>query len=319
MSTTQIPRSTGVPPFRRGEIKNVKSYRQALRQLAARGDVPGNTALALYDDAGNVRLQVFGTGTGGVRRIIFDRGIGRVPVPGASPPGAAPFGNRIEPSILRLLGRVTGQRFRPKAPNAPGPDIEAMEMMGEALELPGEVLGELEVRDAFTATVAWAGPHTLQAAKGVRHPGVYVLEKDNQPVYVGKTTRQTIGRRWGGRLRTFDEFGLGYPAGFQVWTGAVTPSGPVSRVDAIDSVEVVLIRQLLGGKEAKALFGGQAYNLTNKKWGTRRFIIPKGKQVTITHTGGPAYIAGVPKIASTSIDTVKLGRRVEFEVPYELE
>jgi hypothetical protein len=149
---------TGVPRIRRGEIKNVKSYGKALNQLAQRPDVAGNTALALYDDAGNIHLQVFAKDPSGVRQRIYDRPVGRVPVPAGVRPGTAPFGNAIEALILALLGRLTGQSFRPKRSNAGGPDIL------------GEVLGEWEretsavspavsgfVRAMRAAARSWAG------------------------------------------------------------------------------------------------------------------------------------------------------------------
>ena len=149
---------TGVPRIRRGEIKNVKSYRAALRQLARRPDVAGNTALVLYDDAGNIHLQVFAKDSSGVRQLTYDRPVGRVPVPVGVRPGTAPFGNAIEPFILRLLGRLTGQSFRPKRPNAGGPDI-----VGEALyEWERETSAVSPAVSAFVrgmraAAQSWAG------------------------------------------------------------------------------------------------------------------------------------------------------------------
>src|SRR5262249_28487031 len=47
-----------IPRINFGEVKNVRSYAKALRQLAGR-EGRGNSALALYDDRGNVHLQVF--------------------------------------------------------------------------------------------------------------------------------------------------------------------------------------------------------------------------------------------------------------------
>ena len=118
-----------IPRIRRGEIKNVKSYREALKQLATRPDVAGNTALVLYDDAGRLHLQVFKKDERGVRTIGYDRPIGSVTIPIGVRPGTAPFGNAIEPLILAHLARITGQRFRSKRANAGGPDIDAYELM----------------------------------------------------------------------------------------------------------------------------------------------------------------------------------------------
>jgi hypothetical protein len=159
-----------IPKIQRGEIKNVKSYRAALRQLAARPQPAGNTALALYDDAGNIHLQVFGPDAAGVRRLVFDRAIGAVPVPLAIPPGTARFGNAIEGSVLKLLSLATGQPFRSKRANAGGADIEAGELAsrGVSARVRGWVEGtsrvarEWETRPAGSARaeaerVRWAG------------------------------------------------------------------------------------------------------------------------------------------------------------------
>ena len=132
-----------IPFINFGEIKNVRSYRSALRQLAGRR-TNGTSAIAVYDDQGNVHLQIFQPPpykkpTPGVTpppppaaKIIFDKGIGRVATPrfpNGIPmiPGTAPFGNAIEPRILDLLRLVTGQAFRFKHSNAHGPDIMARE------------------------------------------------------------------------------------------------------------------------------------------------------------------------------------------------
>jgi len=130
-----------IPFINFGEVKNVRSYDKALRQLAGRPG-GGNTALALYDDRGNVHLQVFQPQPGGaVPQMVFDRTVGRVALPrtrAGAPitPGTAPFGNAIEPKVLDLIAMVTGQRFRGKRANAPGPDIvnRELELINELLE-----------------------------------------------------------------------------------------------------------------------------------------------------------------------------------------
>ena len=109
------------PPIALGEIKSIDAYTAALRQLAGRGPVAGNTALALYDEAGNVTLQVYAAGSSGTYRIIWEGGIGTVPVSGVY--GTAPFGNAVEPWIRDLVGNATGQTFRFKAPWWGGPDL----------------------------------------------------------------------------------------------------------------------------------------------------------------------------------------------------
>ena len=176
----------GVPRIRRGEIKNVKSYRAALRQLASRPDVAGNTALALYDDAGNIHLQVFAKDPSGVRRLTYDRPVGRVPVPPGVRPGTAPFGDAIEPLILQMLGRLTGQSFRPKRPNARGPDILG-EVLGEWEHETGAVSPAVSdfVRRTRAAVQSWAGVRGSQADRS-RRRGAFI--KDMRPMLAGVAT-----------------------------------------------------------------------------------------------------------------------------------
>lgn len=140
---------SGLPPvpfIRLGEVKNVRSYGKGLRQLSLR-DARGNTALALYDNGGNVWLQVFGhpASPNAPKHLIYDRLVGRVTLPRAANgapirPGTAPFGNAIEPKVMDLIAMVTGQRFRAKRANAGGPDLVAREM---AMELESEALSEV--------------------------------------------------------------------------------------------------------------------------------------------------------------------------------
>ena len=174
MSSNRPP--VGVPRIRRGEIKNVKSYRAALRQLASRPDVAGNTALALYDDAGNIHLQVFAKDPSGVRRLTFDRPVGRVPVPTGVRPGTTPFGDAIEPLILGLLGRLTGQSFRPKRPNAGGPDIVG-EVVAEWERETGGVSPAVDVvvRKLRHAAREWAGNRGSAKERSNRRDFVYHL------------------------------------------------------------------------------------------------------------------------------------------------
>ena len=167
---------SGLPPvpfIRLGEVKNVRSYRDALRQLASR-DARGNTALAVYDNGGNVWLQVFGqpASTAAPKPLIYDHRVGRVAPPRAANgtpirPGTAPFGNAIEPKIMDLIAMVTGQRFRAKRANAGGPDLVAREM-----ELEGETLSPVVdkiVQDGRRYLQAWrATPATLRSGKAAR-------------------------------------------------------------------------------------------------------------------------------------------------------
>lgn len=111
------------PPIALGEIKGLRSYRHGLRQLSKREDIAGNTALATYDYSGQVNLQVFAVDAFGVRKIIWNGYIGRVTNLPRLRPGTTPFGNEMEPKVRRLVERATGQKYKTKAGNAPGPDI----------------------------------------------------------------------------------------------------------------------------------------------------------------------------------------------------
>jgi len=146
-----------VPFISLGEVKNVRSYRAALRQLASRA-ARGNTALAVYDDGGNVWLQVFGKTTSPATpaQLIYDQRIGRVAPPRDATgtpikPGTAPFGNAIEPKIMDLISMATGQRFRAKRANAGGPDLIARELHASANEVQGEVLSPAVTKIVQTA------------------------------------------------------------------------------------------------------------------------------------------------------------------------
>jgi hypothetical protein len=102
------------------EIKGLRSYRTGLRQLAARKQPGGDTSLVVYDDRGNVHMQVFGV-RNGTRQIVWEGIIGRVPPPPRG--GTVGHGNAMEPLIRPLVERTTGQTFLPHRPNAGGPDL----------------------------------------------------------------------------------------------------------------------------------------------------------------------------------------------------
>jgi hypothetical protein len=102
------------------EIKGLRSYRTGLRQLAARKQPSGDTSLVVYDDVGNVHMQVFGD-RNGRRQIVWEGIIGRVPPPPRG--GTVGHGNAMEPLIRPLVEQTTGQTFLPHRPNAGGPDL----------------------------------------------------------------------------------------------------------------------------------------------------------------------------------------------------
>ena len=146
-----------------------------MQQLASR-QRGGNSALALYDDKGNVHLQVFQPQGTGVPNMLFDRVIGRVAVPRRSDgtpitPGTAPFGNAIENKVLDLLAMVTGQRFRQKRANAPGADIVNRELEAITHLLQSEVLSpavDKIVRTGQGALRDWATQPTFKHERARR-------------------------------------------------------------------------------------------------------------------------------------------------------
>lgn len=119
-------RPTKPPPrIRIGEIKGIRSYAAAVRQLSARGLAEGNDAVVVYDDIGNVHMQVFRPDATGVRRIVWDGRLGRVRKLPPHVPGHFRFGNLIEEQVRQMVSRWTGQRFVKHRPNASGPDLVA--------------------------------------------------------------------------------------------------------------------------------------------------------------------------------------------------
>ena len=187
---------SGLPPvpfIRLGEVKNVRSYGKALRQLSTR-DARGNTALAVYDNGGNVWLQVFGPPASPTapKQLIYDHRVGRVATPRAANgapirPGTAPFGNAIEPKIMDLIAMVTGQPFRAKRANAGGPDLLARELAMEVQsEMLSPVVGKI-VQDGRRYLQAWrATPAILRGQQVPRAKALNALAQRALDVLEGR-------------------------------------------------------------------------------------------------------------------------------------
>jgi hypothetical protein len=176
-------------------------------------------------------------------------------------------------------------------------------------------------------TVTWTGPHEPAAFKAKRPPGnvkgVYILyqhdgkppsERTYVPKYVGQAqgrTRdsdETVAKRWQGRLRTFTEFGMDPPANHAVYVGAVSdgqsPAESVPRgkttgrpINAIDLVEAVLVRQLLGGVGAQRwLANATRHPISNTVWarGNKHKVeVRAGSVLSITHSPVPPHVKDV--------------------------
>jgi hypothetical protein len=178
-----------------------------------------------------------------------------------------------------------------------------------------------------TIHVVWGGPlapEALVSGRRAEHAGVYVVYRDGKLLYVGQAKRQSIASRWRGRLAELRHLGLSLPPGDQVYTGRITAStalaGVISRpsgraLDAIDLVEVLLIRQFLGGEGATKWLGARgSHPLTNVQWAKParpRVTMEGGVTLTITHAG--AKPPSLPS-AETKI-VVPVGGRATFEMP----
>jgi hypothetical protein len=115
----------------RGEIKGWASTYEGYDQLARRagdlGEVAGTDALVLVKPNGEVYAHLLAqtAGTEG-KSLVWEGSIGKIKLPDAAP-GTTKFGNLTEAPARDLFGQVTGQKFQPHTPNAPGPDILPME------------------------------------------------------------------------------------------------------------------------------------------------------------------------------------------------
>jgi RHS repeat-associated protein len=150
-----------------GEIKSDLSYRQGVLQLSQRADVPGNTALVLYDHTGRVRMQIFAKDAADVRRILRDVELGGVrSLPGGTP-GTRAFGDAMEPIVREMAEAYTGQSFAHKHPNAGGPDLVPIRS-GRGMFLGGLTAGSgalniysaSQVDNPFVQTIGIAGGGT---------------------------------------------------------------------------------------------------------------------------------------------------------------
>ena len=74
---------------------------------------------------------------------------------------------------------------------------------------------ELEVKDEVQAVITWdrmvyrirtrKGDHPI---RGAAQPGIYILERDGKPLYIGVVHKKSssIGKRWKCRVDTFRQF-----------------------------------------------------------------------------------------------------------------
>jgi hypothetical protein len=92
-------------------MMSLRALREGLDSGPPR-DNGGPTANVVYDDRGNLHLQVFQPDRSGGVAVIYSQRIGRVPAPPGITPGTTRFGDALEPLILSRLTELTGQLFR---------------------------------------------------------------------------------------------------------------------------------------------------------------------------------------------------------------
>jgi len=141
------------------------------------------------------------------------------------------------------------------------------------------------VSTTFQATVAWEAPVSFVDALVSAKTGLYVIERDGRPLYVGMAMQQPIGRRmcqhlWykkmGATLRL-------HRAKYSVRIGAVLVGGrPAADVRTVYGAEAALIRSLV-----KA-----GYRLANVTWNSDdKLPLPPGAALRVDARGAaPSYV-----------------------------
>jgi hypothetical protein len=117
---------------------------------------------------------------------------------------------------------------------------------------------QLEVKDEVQAVITWdskvyrlrtrKGDHPI---RGVGQPGIYLVERDRKPLYVGVVHKKgsSIGQRWRCRVDTFRQFKIpsAIERRYTIRVGMIQGQGVWHRrirKDLYESVERVLIRYL---------------------------------------------------------------------------
>lgn len=154
---------------------------------------------------------------------------------------------------------------------------------------------ELEVKDEVQARLLWdrkvyriSSRRGEPAIGGVSHSGLYIVERDRKPVYVGIAWQAPVGSRWACRRATFAQ--LKIPAEterrYTVRVGTLSPSNAGTRLsrnarkDLFETVERVMIRYL------KAVKG---YGLTNTR-STRPFTVGNAGISIENRAAKPPYL-----------------------------
>jgi hypothetical protein len=142
---------------------------------------------------------------------------------------------------------------------------------------------EEEITRSFRATLDWAAPVPLSGALKRTDGGIYVVEKNGNPIYVGEAA--SFLRRWLVRhevLRQLDADTSAYTLRLARITWADAPWVGVKGSALREAVEHTIIRGL----------GRQGIKLTNRT-SIRPFTVGT---IVLTHTGRrPQYILSSPQ------------------------
>jgi hypothetical protein len=159
------------------------------------------------------------------------------------------------------------------------------------VEEPGEPAGDTDVQGAppeeeitrsYRATLEWSDPVALSGALRRKDGGIYVVEKDGKPIYVGEAA--SFPRRWLVRLEVLRQLAQDtspYKLRFARITAADAPFVGIKGSPLREAIEHTIIRGL----------DKQGIKLTNRT-SIRPFM---AGTIQLTHTGTrPMYILGSP-------------------------
>lgn len=148
---------------------------------------------------------------------------------------------------------------------------------------------EMEVKDQIQAVITWSPTvYRIDTIRSVSTTGIYIVERNRNPVLVGVTWKASIGSRWGCRVDTFRELKIPAPTRrlYTIRVGTITGTGPWRyrrRRDRYESVERVIVRYLLRVRR---------YGLTNVRGRVPFTVAAPG--IEIVNAGArPRYLPGV--------------------------
>ena len=141
---------------------------------------------------------------------------------------------------------------------------------------------EEEITRSFSATLDWSTPVALSGALKRSDGGIYVVEKDGVPIYVGEAA--SFARRWLVRLEVLRQLALSsspYTLRLARIAAANAPFNGAAGSRLRESIEHTVIRGL----------ARQGIRLTNRT-SIRPFVVGS---IALTHTGTrPRYILNSP-------------------------